>query len=416
MAGREDETLRDFRAVYRAHHGLVWHALHRLGVDSEAIEDAVQDVFVVAYRRRGDYEGTSTKAWLYGIARRVAANHRRASRRRVQRHGAIRHARGRPPTAGTFEVIHSLDRYLSRLHADDRELFILSELEGMTGPEIAEARGRKVQTVYTRIRKLRLDLRADLGDVEEIRKARPRASAAGWAALVPVLGQGQAAAATGWLALLGSKWVLGSAGVAAAVVITTVAVPRSDGSEAVSRPASVASSAQPNAASAPEHGPAQSGVTRTQGTVAQVGTEAETPGAGPTTSVAAESYEGPPSRPAEKSGPAGPPSKSPARAADRLSEENALLGDAADELRAGQAAKAIATTDEHARRFPGSPLADLRIALRIEALCQQGKPAQARGEAVTFLRRRPGSPMAERIEKSCAGLQENFAHPDKPGS
>ena len=62
-----DDALRDFRAVYRAHYGLVWHALFRLGVPPDALEDAVQDVFVVAYRRRDDYAGTSTRRGCTGL-------------------------------------------------------------------------------------------------------------------------------------------------------------------------------------------------------------------------------------------------------------------------------------------------------------------------------------------------------------
>ena len=162
-----DDALRDFRSVYRAHHGLVWHALFRFGVTPNAIEDAVQDVFVVAYRRRLDYAGPSTKAWLYGIARRVASNYRRSNRRRVQRHRAIAATGRRSSSAGTHEAIHSLDRYLASLRADDRELFILSELEGMTAPEIADTLGCSIGTVASRLHRGLRALAEDLAEFAE---------------------------------------------------------------------------------------------------------------------------------------------------------------------------------------------------------------------------------------------------------
>ena len=66
--------------IYAEHVAMVWRALRRLGVPETSIEDAVQDVFLVAHRRAGEFEGrSSVKTWLYGIALRVAKDHRRAA-------------------------------------------------------------------------------------------------------------------------------------------------------------------------------------------------------------------------------------------------------------------------------------------------------------------------------------------------
>src|SRR5687767_14923367 len=121
--GATDDGLRDFRGVYLAHYGFVWHALHRFGTAPVALDDAVQDVFVVAYRRRADYRGPSPKLWLYGIARRVASNYRRAHRRRTQRDQALPLALRRPLHDGTHEAIETFERYLMGLRRADRELF-----------------------------------------------------------------------------------------------------------------------------------------------------------------------------------------------------------------------------------------------------------------------------------------------------
>jgi len=58
--------------------------------------------------------------------------------------------------------------------------------------------------------------------------------------------------------------------------------------------------------------------------------------------------------------------------------------------------------------------------VRIAALCELDKTAQARGEAAVFLRQHPGSPVADRVrtrvEKRCPPAQENPPEPDNPGT
>ena len=51
-------------------------------VAPEAVQDVVAETFLIAWRRRGQLDGDPLP-WLYGIARRVAANTRRGSDRRT---------------------------------------------------------------------------------------------------------------------------------------------------------------------------------------------------------------------------------------------------------------------------------------------------------------------------------------------
>lgn len=388
MLADPDVFERDFRAVYRAHYGLVWHTLLRFGVEALALEDAVQDVFVVAYRRRHDRRGRSLKAWLYGIARRVAANYRRGDLRRAHRHDELRASVSpivRP--RGVHEAIHDLDRYLSSLGPADRELFILSELEGMSGPEIAEARGRKVQTIYTRIRKLRNDFAVDV-DLEQARAARPRATARSWAMLAPMLAPAKPAAA-GITAVVGSGWFLGSLAVAA-VMTVAAGVARTDASPvARPKPAIETHAPPPPVANLPSPTPV------TPEPVAPAGqTAPDGPAPDPKSSP-------PPRKPLEAQG-----------ATDSLDDDTDLLRRASAALTQGRADAALQLTSEHALRFPKSPLSDLRAAVRIDAHCRRGDLERAHEQAVSFLEARPGSPVVPRIKKSCGVSQENTASSD----
>ncbi len=157
----------DFEVVYEEYFDFVWRSMGRLGVDSSALEDAAQDVFVIAHRRLADFEGrSSVKTWLFGIALRVARDHRRAARRK-RNHGlvpegeadtgAVEDTASPSPleVASRAEAVERLQAILGELDEDRRAVFILAELEQMSAPEIADAVGANVNTVYTRLRAAR---------------------------------------------------------------------------------------------------------------------------------------------------------------------------------------------------------------------------------------------------------------------
>jgi RNA polymerase sigma-70 factor (ECF subfamily) len=151
----------DLEAVYREYHGFVWRMLHHLGLRGAGIDDAVQEVFVVVHRRLGSFDGrTSIKNWLYGITRRVASDHRKQGRRRaawlrlVPSPEADR-ASGEVPLVEHASAAELVAQLLDALDEDKRLVLVMAELEGMTAPEIAEAIGANLNTVYSRLRAAR---------------------------------------------------------------------------------------------------------------------------------------------------------------------------------------------------------------------------------------------------------------------
>ena len=67
-----------FEDVYEEHFEFVWRSVRRLGVPEAALDDAVQDVFVVVHRRGSEFEGrSSVRTWLFGIVVHVARAYRR---------------------------------------------------------------------------------------------------------------------------------------------------------------------------------------------------------------------------------------------------------------------------------------------------------------------------------------------------
>ncbi len=151
----------DTAALYDEHVDFVWRMLLRLGVETSNVEDATQEVFLVAHRRRGEFKhASSVRTWLTGIAVRVAKDHRRGARRSEQRVTRLA-SEPEPPSvdphrraevAQAFALANSL---LSQLDEDQRAVFVLTEWEGLRAVEIAEIIGSNVNTVNSRLRRAR---------------------------------------------------------------------------------------------------------------------------------------------------------------------------------------------------------------------------------------------------------------------
>jgi RNA polymerase sigma-70 factor (ECF subfamily) len=146
------------QAVYRRHFDFVWRTLRGLGLPEAQVDDAVQDVFIVVYRRRHDFQKErSEKSWLFRIARYVAGNHHRTRRRKGQfvelQEDAAPEASERPDRQAELRQAASmLARFLQTLDEDQRNVFVLMEIGGASAREAADGLDAKLNTVYSRLR------------------------------------------------------------------------------------------------------------------------------------------------------------------------------------------------------------------------------------------------------------------------
>lgn len=155
---REDEPELDdrFEGLYAAHFRFVWRTLRALGVPAAATDDAAQDVFLVVHRRLDDYDDRlPIRGWLFGIARNVARRHRERAHREPPLQ-LVREGRAPDDTLQLREAASFVERFLDALDDDQRAVFVLAQLEGLTAPEIAETLGVNPNTVYSRLRTARL--------------------------------------------------------------------------------------------------------------------------------------------------------------------------------------------------------------------------------------------------------------------
>jgi RNA polymerase sigma-70 factor (ECF subfamily) len=150
-----------FGEVYEASFDFVWRSARRLGVKQTHVDDVVQEVFMVVHRRLAEFEGRSQlKTWLFGITRRVVGTYHRTARRKpteaLGEHEIT--ATGNPEQSyATLQGQALLHALLDELEADRREVFVLAELEEMSGPEIARALELNLNTMHARLRAARRD-------------------------------------------------------------------------------------------------------------------------------------------------------------------------------------------------------------------------------------------------------------------
>ena len=148
-----------FTDVYDEHFRFVWRSLRRLGVFEADVADAAQEVFVVVHRKLDGFEGRAkVSTWLFGICLRVAARRRSAPTRRREVHddeaiaAQVDHADDAATTVERRDERRVLEALLDELSFDQRAVFVLFELEAMTGDVIAEALEIPLGTVYSRLR------------------------------------------------------------------------------------------------------------------------------------------------------------------------------------------------------------------------------------------------------------------------
>ncbi|WAZ21400.1 sigma-70 family RNA polymerase sigma factor [Streptomyces cinnabarinus] len=153
-----------FEAVYRdAYHPVVRYLVRRLAPD--LVDDAASEVFVIAWERWPTKRGDALP-WLYGIARRVAANARRSQGRVDRLAGRLR---GEEDSAGgepgaDVEVLERLGaaRVLARLSESDREVLMLVSWDGLDANEAAQALGCSKAAFAVRLHRARRRLEREL--------------------------------------------------------------------------------------------------------------------------------------------------------------------------------------------------------------------------------------------------------------
>jgi len=128
LVGRRPPLGEPFEVLYERHYGEVLAYAQRRVPVSEA-EDVAAETFLVLWRSR-DRVPDSTLPWLYGVARHVIANRRRAARRRDALDSRVEMEESTTPTTALDPADEVTERHgvlaaLARLRPADAELLML---------------------------------------------------------------------------------------------------------------------------------------------------------------------------------------------------------------------------------------------------------------------------------------------------
>jgi RNA polymerase sigma factor (sigma-70 family) len=159
---------RRFDHLYQSHFRSVYAYALRRTPSLQDVPDLVSDVFTTAWRRIDRVpEPPQDLLWLYGVARRVLSQHRRARRRR-QRLGirleasAITTVPSDSESGGPFDL--RLIKLIESLRPKDRELVRLIAWEQLSHAQVANVLGCSVNAVAIRWHRSIKFLRNQLGD------------------------------------------------------------------------------------------------------------------------------------------------------------------------------------------------------------------------------------------------------------
>jgi RNA polymerase sigma-70 factor (ECF subfamily) len=182
----EDAAWRDLhRALYPA----AVSFLRQMGVQPAELDDVCQDVFVQVYRYLGRFQARSQlTTWVYKICMSQAARLRR--KQKVARAlGAVFGAREAEAVQATIDVpeeelARRTSAAVAQLPSGQREVFVLYELQGLSGEQIAEIMECPVATVWSRLHYARREFKrlvdeGNVADVERERQPKRRAHVGG---------------------------------------------------------------------------------------------------------------------------------------------------------------------------------------------------------------------------------------------
>jgi len=161
----DDERTAGFEALYTANFSSILGYVVRRCENPEDAADVVAETFAVAWRRSDAVPaGEEARLWLYGVARKVLANHRRglAGRRGLTEALAADVAELYTPSAEDSAETGTLGAVFRRLPEDDRELLSLVAWEGLDHSELAGVLGCSRNAVRIRLHRARKRLASAL--------------------------------------------------------------------------------------------------------------------------------------------------------------------------------------------------------------------------------------------------------------
>ena len=151
----------DIGKAFQEHAPFIARVIEKLTGSGAHVDDILQDTFIIAYKKREQFEGRSAlRTWLYGIAKNLCMHHKRGLARFLNFKEKLQSTPSpdSPSPHKNLEVSRELqlaESVITSMTFKQREVFVLYELEEMEGTDIAELLEIPIGTVWTRLHKAR---------------------------------------------------------------------------------------------------------------------------------------------------------------------------------------------------------------------------------------------------------------------
>ncbi len=176
-----------FNRLVLSYQSMVYNLAYRILGDGDAAADATQDAFISAFKAIGKFRGGSFKAWLLRIVTNACYDQLRFKQRRpttsldallVLESVPVQPLTDRGELPEEYAVRQELNRAIQvgigTLPPEQRIALVLSDVQGLSYREIAEATGVSLGTVKSRLSRARGKLRDFLLDQRELLPSRYR--------------------------------------------------------------------------------------------------------------------------------------------------------------------------------------------------------------------------------------------------
>jgi len=150
--------------LFERHYRPLFGFLYRMTADKENSEDLVQNVFLRMLKYRHTFKGEGEfRTWMYHLARNVLNDHHRQRKRQPDspehEFRDLADESGENMLAGEEEV-NLLNRALSRLTEEHREILVLSRYQELAYGEIARILNISEANVRVRIHRAMAQLKS----------------------------------------------------------------------------------------------------------------------------------------------------------------------------------------------------------------------------------------------------------------
>jgi len=173
-----------FSELMRLYETRVYRFLLRMTRSHDDALDLSQETFLRVYRSLSLFRGQSSfSTWIFSIAHHLCVDHARkmARKNRFSFHSvdeedavAIPDTQPGPEAVAENKLLSAeIDRALSKITPDLREIFLLREVSGLSYAEIAETLDLELGTVKSRIARARCALQKEFKEMRNKTKQNP---------------------------------------------------------------------------------------------------------------------------------------------------------------------------------------------------------------------------------------------------